>query len=84
MVKVPGVNHLLVPAKTGEVDEYGALPDKKISAQRWPRSPAAEGRAREEPRNGVRSASVADPPDGSPDAAGSDSGPDVPPACRAR
>jgi hypothetical protein len=30
-VKVPGVNHLLVPAKTGEVDEYGALPDKNVN-----------------------------------------------------
>jgi pimeloyl-ACP methyl ester carboxylesterase len=25
VLKVPGVNHLLVPAKTGEVDEYGSL-----------------------------------------------------------
>ena len=25
MVKVPGVNHLLVPAKTGDVSEYGSL-----------------------------------------------------------
>ena len=25
VVKVPGVNHLLVPAKTGEVSEYGSL-----------------------------------------------------------
>ena len=31
LVKVPGVNHLLVPAITGEVDEYAALPDKTIS-----------------------------------------------------
>ena len=31
MVKVPGVNHLLVPAKTGEVDEYGTLQDKQVS-----------------------------------------------------
>ncbi|HTK29162.1 MAG TPA: alpha/beta fold hydrolase [Vicinamibacterales bacterium] len=29
--KVDGVNHLLVPAKTGEVDEYGSLPDKRVS-----------------------------------------------------
>jgi hypothetical protein len=32
VVKVPGVNHLLVPAKTGEVDEYGTLTDKQVSA----------------------------------------------------
>ena len=32
VVKVPGVNHLLVPAKTGEVDEYATLPDKKVAA----------------------------------------------------
>src|SRR5499427_316929 len=31
VVKVPGVNHLLVPAQTGEVDEYTALPEKQIS-----------------------------------------------------
>ena len=32
VVKVPGVNHLLVPAKTGDVTEYGSLgPDAKIS-----------------------------------------------------
>jgi hypothetical protein len=31
MVKLPGVNHLLVPATTGEVDEYGRLPDKHVS-----------------------------------------------------
>ncbi len=30
-VLVPGVNHLLVPAATGEVDEYGSLPDKNVS-----------------------------------------------------
>jgi uncharacterized protein len=30
-VKIPGVNHLLVPAETGEVDEYPGLPDKQIS-----------------------------------------------------
>jgi pimeloyl-ACP methyl ester carboxylesterase len=30
-LKVPGVNHLLVPAKTGEADEYGSLPDKHVS-----------------------------------------------------
>jgi uncharacterized protein len=32
VIKVPGVNHLLVPAKTGEVDEYSTLPDKHVSA----------------------------------------------------
>jgi len=31
VVKVPGVNHLLVPATTGEYDEYGRLPDKRVS-----------------------------------------------------
>jgi fermentation-respiration switch protein FrsA (DUF1100 family) len=31
VVKVPGVNHLLVPAATGEVDEYGKLTDKHVS-----------------------------------------------------
>jgi uncharacterized protein len=31
VVKVPGVNHLLVPATTGEVDEYGKLSDKHVS-----------------------------------------------------
>src|SRR5712691_692987 len=30
-VRVPGVNHLLVPAKTGDVDEYGALKDAHVS-----------------------------------------------------
>ena len=33
VVKVPGVNHLLVPATTGEVDEYAALQDKQVSRQ---------------------------------------------------
>jgi uncharacterized protein len=32
VAKVPDVNHLLVPAKTGEVDEYGSLPDKHVAA----------------------------------------------------
>jgi pimeloyl-ACP methyl ester carboxylesterase len=32
VVRVPGVNHLLVPARTGEVDEYASLPDKQVSA----------------------------------------------------
>ena len=31
IVHLPGVNHLLTPAKTGEVSEYGALPDKTIT-----------------------------------------------------
>ena len=32
VVKVPGVNHLLVPAKTGDVSEYGSLgPDAQVS-----------------------------------------------------
>jgi uncharacterized protein len=32
VLKVPGINHLLVPAKTGEVDEYGSLgSDAQIS-----------------------------------------------------
>jgi alpha-beta hydrolase superfamily lysophospholipase len=31
VIKIPGVNHLLVPAQTGEVGEYSALPDKEIS-----------------------------------------------------
>lgn len=34
VVKIPGINHLLVPAKTGEVSEYGTLgPDAKVSPQ---------------------------------------------------
>jgi fermentation-respiration switch protein FrsA (DUF1100 family) len=33
VMKVPGLNHLLVPAKTGEVAEYAALgPDARVSA----------------------------------------------------
>ena len=31
VVKVPGINHLLVPATTGEVDEYPKLGDVKVS-----------------------------------------------------
>lgn len=31
VVHIPGVNHLLVPATTGEVSEYAALKDKTIS-----------------------------------------------------
>jgi pimeloyl-ACP methyl ester carboxylesterase len=34
VVKVPGVNHLLVPAQTGDVSEYGSLgPDARVSPQ---------------------------------------------------
>jgi pimeloyl-ACP methyl ester carboxylesterase len=32
VVKIPGVNHLFVPATTGEVDEYAVLPEKKVAA----------------------------------------------------
>ena len=31
--KVPGVNHLLVPAKTGEVTEYATLETKQVSPE---------------------------------------------------
>ena len=31
VVKLPGVNHLLMPAATGEVDEYPTLKDKHVS-----------------------------------------------------
>jgi uncharacterized protein len=31
VVVLPGINHLLVPAKTGDVSEYGSLPDRTIS-----------------------------------------------------
>jgi fermentation-respiration switch protein FrsA (DUF1100 family) len=31
-VTIPNVNHLLVAAKTGEVDEYPSLPEKRVSA----------------------------------------------------
>jgi hypothetical protein len=31
VVTVRGVNHLLVPATTGEVSEYGSLPDRNVS-----------------------------------------------------
>lgn len=30
LVLVPGINHLLVPAKTGEIAEYGTLSDAKV------------------------------------------------------
>ncbi len=32
-VVVPGVNHLLVPARTGEVEEYASLPVKTVSPE---------------------------------------------------
>jgi dipeptidyl aminopeptidase/acylaminoacyl peptidase len=32
MVKLPGVNHLFVPATTGEVAEYGTLKEKQITS----------------------------------------------------
>lgn len=32
VVKVPGVNHLLLPATTGEVDEYATMSGKTVSA----------------------------------------------------
>ena len=28
---LPGINHLLVPAKTGDVSEYVSLPDKTVT-----------------------------------------------------
>jgi uncharacterized protein len=31
VAKIPGVNHLLVPAATGEVDEYASLTEKTVS-----------------------------------------------------
>jgi pimeloyl-ACP methyl ester carboxylesterase len=31
VVHLPGINHLLVPAKTGDVAEYGSLPDKTVT-----------------------------------------------------
>jgi pimeloyl-ACP methyl ester carboxylesterase len=31
VVRLPGINHLLVPATTGEADEYASLKDKHIS-----------------------------------------------------
>jgi hypothetical protein len=32
-IKLPGLNHLLVPAKTGDVDEYASLAPKTISPE---------------------------------------------------
>ena len=31
LVKIPGINHLLVPAQTGEVDEYDKLANRTVS-----------------------------------------------------
>ena len=31
VVRIPGVNHLFVPATTGDVSEYGTLKDKQIA-----------------------------------------------------
>jgi uncharacterized protein len=31
VLKVPGINHLLVPAKTGEVSEYGSLEEAEVA-----------------------------------------------------
>jgi fermentation-respiration switch protein FrsA (DUF1100 family) len=34
VTKIPGVNHLLIPAKTGDVSEYGSLgQDAQVSTQ---------------------------------------------------
>jgi uncharacterized protein len=33
VVVVPGINHLLVPAKTGDVAEYGTLTDRTVSPE---------------------------------------------------
>jgi uncharacterized protein len=33
VVMLPGINHLLLPAATGEVDEYGQLSDKTVSPE---------------------------------------------------
>jgi hypothetical protein len=33
VVRILGINHLLAPAKTGEVQEYGQLHEKKISPE---------------------------------------------------
>lgn len=32
-IPIPGVNHLLVPAKTGDVTEYASLPEKQVSPE---------------------------------------------------
>jgi pimeloyl-ACP methyl ester carboxylesterase len=50
VVKISGVNHLFVPATTGEVSEYGTLKEKQISADlaptiaRWVDKVLASGR----------------------------------------
>ncbi len=31
LVKLPGVNHLLIAARTGEIDEYGKITDRTVS-----------------------------------------------------
>jgi hypothetical protein len=31
VIRLPGINHLLVPATTGEVDEYGTLKERRVS-----------------------------------------------------
>ena len=33
VVVLPGINHLLVPAKTGEVAEYGTIVDARVSPE---------------------------------------------------
>jgi len=33
VVHLPGINHLLTPAKTGEVSEYAMLADKNITPE---------------------------------------------------
>jgi pimeloyl-ACP methyl ester carboxylesterase len=33
VVLLPGINHLLVPAKTGDIAEYGALTDRTVSPE---------------------------------------------------
>jgi fermentation-respiration switch protein FrsA (DUF1100 family) len=33
VVKVKGLNHLLVPATTGELEEYGSLKDSQVSPE---------------------------------------------------
>lgn len=33
VVRLPGINHLLVPATTGEVGEYGTLKDRQVSPE---------------------------------------------------
>jgi hypothetical protein len=33
VVIVRGINHLLVPAVTGDLSEYGSLPDRNVSTE---------------------------------------------------